>query len=351
MSTTIIDNFSLKCKKYLDERQSVETVAELKAIGKSIIPDGFCVYCKETKKWYEYNSANTEDEILGKWRYILESVEGKLQVVKDAATDAKSVADKADATAYTANATANTAKSTADTANTNANTAKTTANTAKTAADNATTAISELMLRIKELERDVWPLVLTAQAQPNIVEVNTRTDVCFTFEATFKGEDIVRKCEFSFNVPAGCSSLSGINYNVFAGSINRSAVGLMTLGVTGVSSGRTATIGVDVNVVHPSFVGFSASADPLSIVKNTNKLLLATAAGSIVAPGDGKGLYIHIIYPKAYGMLSCIRDVNNVDILGSFNRTETLQAGVTFYCYVLKTPLPLVNSGDKFSFS
>lgn len=68
MGTTLIDNFSYKGRRFLDERQSVATLAALKAVSATDIPDGFRTYCAADGQWYEYNSANTEDSTTGKWR-------------------------------------------------------------------------------------------------------------------------------------------------------------------------------------------------------------------------------------------------------------------------------------------
>ena len=68
MGTTLIDNFDYKGKRFLDGRQSVATLAALKAMPETQLPDGFRAYCQEDKQWYEYNSRNTPDATAGKWR-------------------------------------------------------------------------------------------------------------------------------------------------------------------------------------------------------------------------------------------------------------------------------------------
>ena len=68
MATSLIDNFSYRGKMFLDSRQSVATLAELKAVPETEVPDGFRAYCAGEKQWYEFNSANTVDATTGKWR-------------------------------------------------------------------------------------------------------------------------------------------------------------------------------------------------------------------------------------------------------------------------------------------
>lgn len=68
MSTTLIDNFSYKGKGFLDSRQSVPTLAALKAMPETQSPDGFQCHCAEDGQWYQYGADNTVDPSTGKWR-------------------------------------------------------------------------------------------------------------------------------------------------------------------------------------------------------------------------------------------------------------------------------------------
>ena len=60
------NEFSLRKKEYLDDRQSFDTIADM--AGFDDVPDGFITLNKENGKRYEYNSSNTIDTDLGKWR-------------------------------------------------------------------------------------------------------------------------------------------------------------------------------------------------------------------------------------------------------------------------------------------
>ena len=68
MSTALIDNFEFGGRRFLDNRQEVATLADLRATDPNTVPDGFRAYCKATKKWYEYNSGNSSYIDSGKWR-------------------------------------------------------------------------------------------------------------------------------------------------------------------------------------------------------------------------------------------------------------------------------------------
>ena len=68
MGTSLIDNFDYRGRRFLDSRQSVATLSDLRAVAESAVPDGFRAYCAETALWYEYNSANPTDPSTGRWR-------------------------------------------------------------------------------------------------------------------------------------------------------------------------------------------------------------------------------------------------------------------------------------------
>ena len=60
------NEFSLRKKEYLDDRQSFDTLADM--AGFDDVPDGFITLNKEDRKRYIYESSNTIDTDLGKWR-------------------------------------------------------------------------------------------------------------------------------------------------------------------------------------------------------------------------------------------------------------------------------------------
>ena len=66
MPINIGDNFSYLGKKFLDNRESCDTIAEMAQCNE--VPNGFITYCKEDKQRYTYQDTNTIDSKLGKWR-------------------------------------------------------------------------------------------------------------------------------------------------------------------------------------------------------------------------------------------------------------------------------------------
>ena len=66
MSINIGDNFKYLGKKFLDDRESFNTLADMKQCND--VPVGFITFCKEDGKRYEYSETVVDDAITGKWR-------------------------------------------------------------------------------------------------------------------------------------------------------------------------------------------------------------------------------------------------------------------------------------------
>lgn len=68
MAIKIGDNIRYQGQKPLDDRVVKDTLAEILAMDSTIIYDGIIAFCRADGKYYCYNSANTVDASLGKWR-------------------------------------------------------------------------------------------------------------------------------------------------------------------------------------------------------------------------------------------------------------------------------------------
>ena len=64
------ENFTYSGTSQNFERDSYATLAEMKAVKAKKMPSIFHATCEETGKLYIYNKANSDDEILGKWREV-----------------------------------------------------------------------------------------------------------------------------------------------------------------------------------------------------------------------------------------------------------------------------------------
>lgn len=81
MSINIGDNFGYFGKKFLDSRQSFDTIEAMKNCKS--VPDGFITYCKENGKRYEFNSSNNINELTGQWIEFVVNQEITLPEIED----------------------------------------------------------------------------------------------------------------------------------------------------------------------------------------------------------------------------------------------------------------------------
>lgn len=70
MAIKVADNFLYQGRKPLDNRIIIDTISDMVSMAPAIIYDGMIVYIKDTKEFYVYDSTNTEDAVLSKWRLL-----------------------------------------------------------------------------------------------------------------------------------------------------------------------------------------------------------------------------------------------------------------------------------------
>lgn len=80
MAILLADSFTYKGKKPLDSRLVCDTLSDMVSMPESIIYDGILVYIKSDDKYYKFNSNNTVDSSLGKWREFNQGVTGNFLV-------------------------------------------------------------------------------------------------------------------------------------------------------------------------------------------------------------------------------------------------------------------------------
>lgn len=63
----VADNFNYRGKKPNFDRDSFDTLQDMKNYSENSLDDGHISYCKETDKYYKFNSNNQSDPTTGKW--------------------------------------------------------------------------------------------------------------------------------------------------------------------------------------------------------------------------------------------------------------------------------------------
>lgn len=70
----VADNFNYRGKKPNFDRDSFDTLQDMKNYSENSLDDGHISYCKETDKHYKFNSNNQSDPTTGKWVEQYEAV-------------------------------------------------------------------------------------------------------------------------------------------------------------------------------------------------------------------------------------------------------------------------------------
>lgn len=70
MAISVADNFSYLGTKPLDSRIKFDTISAMTSTSASSLYDGCLAYVTAEKKYYSYDSSNTVDVTLGKWREL-----------------------------------------------------------------------------------------------------------------------------------------------------------------------------------------------------------------------------------------------------------------------------------------
>lgn len=64
----LVDTFRYSGNRFLDLRQGINTLAELRATDATGLPDGFRAWCAETRAWYQWGADNEVLADTGRWR-------------------------------------------------------------------------------------------------------------------------------------------------------------------------------------------------------------------------------------------------------------------------------------------
>ena len=63
----IVSNFNISANKFLDNRKSWDSLADLKANKDILMPNGFLAYCKNEDKWYKMNCTDESNPTTYTW--------------------------------------------------------------------------------------------------------------------------------------------------------------------------------------------------------------------------------------------------------------------------------------------
>ncbi len=74
MAIPLVSNFSYQGQLSNFERDSFNTLEEMRSYPQTSLDDGHISYCKEDRQTYKYDSNNSDDSITGKWRLLCDKL-------------------------------------------------------------------------------------------------------------------------------------------------------------------------------------------------------------------------------------------------------------------------------------
>lgn len=187
--------------------------------------------------------------------------------------------------------------------------------------------------KIIELDAAVWPVTVTLNISPDIVEVGVSTKVTLTWNVERKGGDVSDESKMTLNGEDIYATAKEI-------TINESSPKNISYTVKAVFENITGSATKNVNVVYPSYFGSVAAnwTATESNIKTLSKSLQVsrTYTHSGISTNNGKIVYC---YPASYGKLTSIKDGNGYEVIGSYTLETVTVDGVSYNCYLLTTPV------------
>lgn len=186
---------------------------------------------------------------------------------------------------------------------------------------------------ITELQAAVWPVTVTLDVSPTIVEVGVSTKVTITWNVERKGGDVSDESEMTLNGEETFSTKEEL-------TVNETSPKTLSYTLKAIYDGIIGIATRNVSVVYPSFFG-TVSADWTpneATVKALAKSLQASCASTHgnISTDNGKIAYC---YPASFGKLTSVKDGNGYEVLDSYTLWTVNVGGVEYNCYLLTTPV------------
>lgn len=187
--------------------------------------------------------------------------------------------------------------------------------------------------KIIDLDAAVWPVTVTLNVSPSIVEVGVSTKVSLTWNVMRKGFEVFDESEMTLNGEEIFATAKDV-------TVNESSPKTIDYTLKAVYQGVTGSATKQVNVVYPSYFGSVASdwTPTEESIKALTKTLQVSRAytHSGISTSNGKIAYC---YPASYGKLTSIKDGNGYEVIDSYTVQTVNVGGVSYNCYLLTTPV------------
>lgn len=194
-------------------------------------------------------------------------------------------------------------------------------------------ADKEMSEDILELQKTVFPLIVSFDASPLIVKAGQATAIHLSWGAERRNKDVTADAEVTLGGAATTGKAKDVAVN-----LAHAATRVFTLKVS--FEGLTESVSRTVKGTHPTYFGSVAkewTAEEANI-KALSELIIGerTLTRTGIATADGK---IALAYPKDFGALTSVKDGNGYEVLSSYTRSEVSVNGIEYYCYLLTVPV------------
>lgn len=194
-------------------------------------------------------------------------------------------------------------------------------------------ADEKLSADILELQKEVFPLVVTFDVSPTIIPAGNTTTINLTWEAKRKNENVTDDAVILLNGNIVKNDYADIDL-----VLRHAQSQLFQLKVS--YAGMEVIKSVSVKGSLPTYLGVVAKdwvATPANIKSLPDYIVGSRAfTGTNISTNDEK---IFLAYPKYFGPLTSIKDGNGYEVLSSYTRGEVNVDTTPYYCYLLTVPV------------
>lgn len=195
------------------------------------------------------------------------------------------------------------------------------------------TALEKESANILELQKEVFPLVVTFDVSPTIIKAGQETTVSLSWEARRKERDVTAEADITLDGDPATGKDKSLAIVLSHGQHRqlqlRAEYAGMTVYCTRSVKGSLPTY---FGPVAKTWTADEANISALSELTIGDRPLTRTG----IATTDGK---IALAYPKDFGALISVKDGNGYEVLSSYTRSEVSVNNHPYYCYLLTVPV------------
>lgn len=207
-------------------------------------------------------------------------------------------------------------------------------------------ALNEIRASIVELQQAVFPLSNKFTLTTKVAKTGTTRDIAVSYSATRKGVDVTPQCS---NV---ITDNYGNTWELEDGLLKNVSSSLTFTLTSTFSPGYSAKASDSISFVYPTYWGkINKDILPESITVEMLEELIRVKS-SYARSGINQNMDERIIfaYPKSYGLLTKILDVNNFENINNYSIHEVTFNSVPYYLYRSVTLTKITNLKQTYTY-